>query len=150
MMDKKFQSVLILVLAIIVVVGNLGYKRWVDHDSSITESELTECRIDQVPCKILFDNGRYLVSSEGEIKPLKKFVIKIVSSTTELMRAQAIFRMRDMDMGKHIYSFNKTVTGAWFAEVIIPVCTTGRRDWEIELQLETKFKIKKFVMLITV
>lgn len=48
------------------------------------------------------------------------------------MNAQAVtlrFDMVGMDMGVNQYRLQVIDKGVWQAQVMLPVCVTGRRDW---------------------
>lgn len=42
----------------------------------------------------------------------------------------ADFNMPGMDMGRNRYQLERGGGGDWIANVILPVCTSGRNDWE--------------------
>ncbi|MDH5423660.1 MAG: hypothetical protein OEY29_01540 [Gammaproteobacteria bacterium] len=75
------------------------------------------------------------LSIEGEVKALQPFILRISDKNHAIDRAVAVFRMKGMDMGKNEYAFVNIDAQNWIAEVVIPLCTVGRRDWSIELEL---------------
>lgn len=44
------------------------------------------------------------------------------------------FEMAGMQMGENRFSFRSTGRGEWRADVLLPVCVTGRSDWRAALQ----------------
>lgn len=48
----------------------------------------------------------------------------------------ASFTMRGMDMGFNRYRLLSGGAGNWQAQVLLPVCVTGRRDWVLTLTLD--------------
>ena len=146
MMEKKHQFILFVMLGILVVVGNVFLIEPKDNQLENAQTIKTKCRVDLAPCEITSDNNSYKVIVEGEVKPLKKFLIKLQDQNNSLNSAVIEFRMKDMDMGKNIFPFERIELGAWNANVIIPICTTDRRGWELELLLSSEDKVQKFIM----
>lgn len=48
----------------------------------------------------------------------------------------ASFIMRGMDMGFNRYRLLSGGAGNWQAQVLLPVCVTGRRDWVLTLTID--------------
>lgn len=146
MMSKKYQFVVFIVFGILVVSANifLNQPRHTQFDN--VQVIKTKCRIDLAPCELTDEANTFKVTVQGEIKPLKKFSVKLTDKNGLLETANVKLSMKDMDMGKNIFSFEKVQQDLWNADVIIPVCTTGRRDWEMELELSSKAKTQKFLM----
>ena len=48
----------------------------------------------------------------------------------------ASFIMRGMDMGFNRYHLLSNGAGNWQANVLLPVCVTGRRDWVLTLTID--------------
>ncbi|BBP05866.1 hypothetical protein TPL01_07740 [Sulfuriferula plumbiphila] len=48
----------------------------------------------------------------------------------------ASFIMRGMDMGFNRYHLLSSGAGNWQAQVLLPVCITGRRDWVLTLTVD--------------
>lgn len=46
------------------------------------------------------------------------------------------FKMVGMEMPPTRYSFLPARSGVWVAEVILPICVTGRRDWFLQFEHE--------------
>lgn len=51
-------------------------------------------------------------------------------------RVAAQFRMQGMNMGPGRYLFVRAGHGSWEAEVLLPACLQGRRDWEMRLEVD--------------
>jgi hypothetical protein len=47
------------------------------------------------------------------------------------------FFMPAMNMGRNLYALTRAQTDRWIGEVILPVCTSGRRDWLARVDVET-------------
>ena len=50
----------------------------------------------------------------------------------------ASFIMRSMDMGFNRYHLLPSGAGNWQAQVLLPVCVSGRRDWVLTLTIDGK------------
>ena len=63
----------------------------------------------------------------------RAFVMALEGVTAKAPSAE--FSMRSMDMGFNQYRFVRA-HGRWEASVILPACVSGRRDWEMTLNLD--------------
>ncbi len=72
---------------------------------------------------------------EGEPKPLAPFKIW-VSGMPATSKAEARFTMEGMDMGFNLYTLHPDAQGVLRATVTLPICVTGRRDWNMILDLD--------------
>ncbi|BEV73498.1 hypothetical protein THUN1379_29800 [Paludibacterium sp. THUN1379] len=68
----------------------------------------------------------------GPIVVGQPFVIELTGVGGEEPAAE--FSMQSMDMGFNRYRFVRSATG-WRARATLPVCVTGRRDWQMVLLL---------------
>lgn len=133
---QQFSFFLLLVL---ILVGNYFLKQTVDDDLV----EYTGCQLGVETCEIVIGDTRLKVSVEGEVKALQSFFIRIVDKNNTLDQAVVSFKMKAMDMGINQYRLVRVENG-WVADIIIPVCTTGRRDWLVEFEFvvnETRRKV---------
>lgn len=146
MMEKKHQAILFVLLGVLVIAGNIYLSQSKFNQPNSVQIIKTKCRIDIAPCEITDEYNIYKVVVEGEVKPLKKFLIKLHDKNQLINNAVIEFRMKNMEMGKNVFSFERVSLGVWAADVIIPVCTTGRRDWELVLVLTSDNKLQKYVM----
>lgn len=44
--------------------------------------------------------------------------------------------MPGMDMGRNRFALQRMPDGSWQGKVLLPICVTGRVDWQIETQVE--------------
>lgn len=61
----------------------------------------------------------------------------IVAQLPDAQEAHIRFAMNGMEMGLNRYRLLPRADGAWTAEVILPICVRGRRDWLMQLELTT-------------
>ena len=149
-MVKKYQFTLIVIFGILILAANIFLNQSKNNLTENVKANITTCRVDLAPCNITSGSQTYEVVIKGEVKPLKKFSVELLDTSNLLDSAVIEFRMKDMDMGKNVFSFNKISTGHWKSSVIIPICTVGRRDWELELVLSSEDKVQKFIMTIEI
>jgi hypothetical protein len=64
----------------------------------------------------------------SEIQPMQPFAIEL-ETPEEVDAAGVDFSMVDMDMGLNRYRLVRGEDGLWRGNAMLPVCTTGRRDW---------------------
>lgn len=66
--------------------------------------------------------------------PLDAFRIDVAAPGAT--RATAEFQMQGMDMGFNRYDLKRQSSGAFTADVTLPVCVSGRADWTLFLTLD--------------
>jgi hypothetical protein len=55
------------------------------------------------------------------------------------------FAMQNMEMGLNRYRLiQASQSGDWQAEVTLPICVQGRRNWNLLLEIEAEDKIQRF------
>lgn len=99
------------------------------------------CDISSQSCSVNEATVQYTIHFEGKPSPLKPF--KVVLDTQQVFTDAPVisFEMEGMDMGFNQYSLKRTqLTGVirYQAEVVLPVCSLGRNDWLMVLNLQTK------------
>ena len=72
------------------------------------------------------------------IKPLTPFPI-LVSLTgiaaTRVNKVTVYFTMVNMDMGINGFDLSQRVDGTWQGQALLPVCSMGRRDWQVTIEV---------------
>lgn len=131
MTNKKLHPFIMLLLLVLILIGNYFFKKDVVEFPAL----YSKCQISKVSCEIFIADKKLEVFIDGEVKALQPFMIRIVDKNNAIDRAVVLFRMKEMEMGKNEYGFVKLDAQNWKAEVVIPVCTAGRRDWLVELEL---------------
>ena len=66
--------------------------------------------------------------------PMEAFEVHV--SAPGATRVSAEFQMVGMDMGFNRYDLRRTGAAGWFAQVTLPVCVSGGRDWVLYLELD--------------
>jgi len=72
------------------------------------------------------------------VAALKPFPVRVWPAPgVRIEKLVLSFRMSGMDMGLNRYRLVEQPDGAWQAGVTLPVCTSGRTDWFVDLELWT-------------
>jgi hypothetical protein len=90
-------------------------------------------------CTALVGNRMVSVGMARERKPLKAIQVwvKAVGAGT----VQASFTMVGMNMGLNHYTLRPDAAGVFHAEVILPVCVSGRREWVMTLDIDDTIRV---------
>lgn len=74
------------------------------------------------------------LGSDAAIEPLKPFQLWV--KAPHARKVEARFTMEGMDMGFNLYTLRPDDKGVFRAAVTLPVCVTGRRDWNVILDID--------------
>jgi len=123
-------------LALIVLIGLV---LWADKIGVWRGSD--EVRATQVVCATLASgctvqvDGRELrFGMMGIPKPLAPFQVWVKGEGVR--KAEVRFTMAGMEMGFNLYTLRPDSQGVLRANVTLPVCVTGRRDWNMTLDVD--------------
>jgi hypothetical protein len=83
-----------------------------------------------------------------EAVALKSFPVslRIAGSDETLESARVKFVMSGMSMGLNEYQLISVDNNAWEADVMLPICTSGRSDWLAEFSVASKRKRWRLVV----
>jgi len=119
----------------LVLIALVGTVVWVDHSKQAPATQQTlSCGDLQSGCAAELAGKPVTVRIEGELKPLQAFVVHV--SAPKAAKVQARFTMEGMDMGFNLYTLRADKAGEFQANVTLPVCVTGRRDWVMDLSVD--------------
>lgn len=91
-------------------------------------------------CYAIADGLRLGLHIFSEPKPLKRFQLQVSVEEGSRLSLDGIdvqFRMRDMYMGEQQYALLMLSKTEWQGDVVLPVCTSGRSEWTVELLART-------------
>ncbi len=133
-------------LALIVLIGLV---LWAEHNAFWRDAEATsgvrvDCETLDSGCSLMNDGREIRFGMQGEVKPLAPFEIW-VAGVAAVHKAEARFTMEGMDMGFNLYTLRPDAQGVLRAKVTLPICVTGRRDWNMILELDNLRLIVPFV-----
>lgn len=74
------------------------------------------------------------VGLSGLVQPLKPFQVWVKAAGAR--KVQARFTMAGMDMGFNLYTLRVDAAGVFRAGVTLPICVTGRRDWNMTVEID--------------
>lgn len=137
---------IILLLSIVLI---LNYFLRQNIDITNTPIEYSKCRLGDESCEIIIAGHRLELLIEGDIRALKPFIVHIVDIDNVIEQAKVRFEMKTMDMGINQYVFKKA-DNSWQANVVIPICTTGRRDWIAKFEIDLNGESRKVVFNIEI
>lgn len=142
-----FQHYFIILLLSCVLIVNYFLRQ--DADDINIPVIYSECRLGNENCEIIVAGHRLEFFVEGKVKALKPFIVHIVDKDNAIQQAKVQFEMKAMDMGINQYVFKKD-DDSWQADVVIPICTTGRRDWLVEFDININAGVKRIVFNIEI
>jgi hypothetical protein len=67
-------------------------------------------------------------------RPMQPFVLEVIAAGAVAVAAD--FSMQDMEMLPNRYQLTRTPDGPWQARVVLPVCVSGRSDWQLILAID--------------
>lgn len=132
---------------VVIVAALTGYRYLAQPNQIALQQEATvlepsdrDCRVDQSRCSAQGEPlDVTLYFSEGA-PVMKPFPIRAEIETHQSIRPDTVsvdFQMVGMDMGQNEYRLESEKEGSWTGVAILPVCTTGRRDWQAVVEIRT-------------
>jgi len=95
-----------------------------------------DCATPERGCSLQVDGRMIRFGMQGELKSLAPFQIWLEMPDSPVAKAEARFTMEGMDMGFNLYRLRPDAQGVLRATVTLPICVTGRRDWNMILEVE--------------
>jgi hypothetical protein len=145
---KNWWLMMIISLLVLLAYGWARFKQ-AEITPDLTHSELlgkvVDCDLSQQSCTL----EGFQLEFERPVKPLTQLKVRLLSQHP-IDSAVLYLEMKDMDMGINRFLFREVGQGAWEANMIIPVCATGRRDWLASLVILEEGKHQRIVFPFTV
>ena len=108
---------------------------------SATELTLqTACDVTRTQCAIQGDGLNLTLKLAPAPAVMEPFMVTLTDQdgrALQLDEAIVSFNMVGMDMGLNRYRLTAQGDGSWQGKATLPVCATGRRDWQADLLLST-------------
>lgn len=79
------------------------------------------------------------VGLAGELKPLQPFQVWVKAAGVDEVHGS--FTMAGMNMGFNRYTLSPDKAGVFRAQVTLPACVSGRRDWMMSLDIDNEFRV---------
>ena len=73
---------------------------------------------------------------------MQPFTLSLQAPGIQLVRAE--FQMVEMDMGFNRYDLHAAAPGLLTAQITLPVCVSGRRDWKLYLEVDSQRYVVPF------
>ncbi|WP_137937773.1 hypothetical protein [Chitinivorax sp. B] len=87
-------------------------------------------------CQFLLSDRMIHAKANGAITAIRPFKLTITSVGAKQVSAE--FVMQGMEMGPSRYRFISSSGDTWIADVMLPICVQGRRDWYMILNLDDR------------
>ena len=143
MTKRMLIPVFVLLVTILVALGI--YLNFVTHTTDRPSVELsveqTACRDSTAACRLQHPELGVvqLTFAEGAYY-LHPFVARLVTPAAggAIEAVTLDLTMPGMDMGRNVFSLHPQADGSgWQGTVLLPICVTGRIDWQVRLVIET-------------
>lgn len=77
-----------------------------------------------------------LLDKPSGLRPFQVQVGVEASEPLKVKQVKLIFSMSDMQMGDLKQSLTQnTESGKWTGQAILPICTSGRSDWQVQVEM---------------
>lgn len=83
-------------------------------------------------CSFAIGGKSYQVKSDIPLEPGKPFMLDV---SGDIAAARAVWRMTKMDMGPNNYTLVANQAGTWQAQVTLPPCPHGGKEWQLHLEI---------------
>ena len=134
-------------LLVAVVVGLLAYhylsrpERPALRQAPVELERLAaDCRAGRATCSAGTESVRVDLALGPGVPLMQPFPVRVSLRLPSAGRARQVlvdFRMIGMDMGRNEYRLTRAGDGTWQGVATLPVCTTGRSDWQAVVKVET-------------
>ena len=138
-MNKKILIDLIGVLLIALVVVGYKLSPILLPKADVTVQPDPGCDLQQQACPVELPGRRKIELSMGTrpVPMVKSFAIEVTSSGFSPDRIEVDFAGVDMNMGLNRPLLTAHGDHRYGAEVTLPVCITGKMDWQVTVLVET-------------
>ncbi|RRQ22521.1 hypothetical protein [Thiohalobacter thiocyanaticus] len=99
----------------------------------------TDCRVDRGVCTAGADGARISLELGPGVPVMRPFAIRVTASLPAGEQPEQVevdFEMIGMDMGRNRYRLAQDADHVWQGVATLPVCTSGRSDWQAVVDIE--------------
>ena len=149
-----------IIFLIVVITVTYGIGHWLSQRDVITTEAAknnikrsvvnSPCDPTKSSCKFVISNITYLLEFKSAPSALVPFVVSVKASDVQADAITLSFDMNGMEMGYNSHRLVKNES-EWQAKVILPVCSLGRNDWLLDVEIIndnevniTRFKFSQF------
>lgn len=127
----------------LILLAMIGLVVWQGADRHPAAPTPVSCPDLAAGCKADLDGRALRLGVDRRIKALAPF--ELWADAPGARKVEARFTMEGMDMGFNIYTLRPDAQGMFRASVTLPVCVSGRRDWNLILEIDGKRLTLPFV-----
>lgn len=110
-------------------------------DNKIPLKTVQACDLGKAPCKAILGNKSVTLTLQKPIRYLQKIKLTLDIDgfeKDEVVKVLVDFSMPGMQMGINRFTLKRTgVYSVWQGMAIIPVCVTGRKDWQVKVSIDS-------------
>mgnify|MGYP001610266408 CR=1 FL=1 len=116
------------------LIALLALVLWTHRAPDVVGATQVFCTTLASGCSLQVDGREISLGMMGVPKPLAPFNIWV--KAVGARKVEARFVMEGMDMGFNLYTLHADNQGVFRANVTLPICVTGRRDWVMILDVD--------------
>lgn len=98
------------------------------------EPKLAVTACDSLVAGCVAMGGTVSVRTDVAPAPLQPFQVMVIAPQARDVAIE--FQMQGMDMGPNRYRLVRQADGSWAGRVTLPVCVSGRRDWQMVVDVD--------------
>lgn len=99
------------------------------------------CQPVGIPCSASVPGLAIALYLGQEVQPLKTFPVEVITQGPVVDAVEIEFTMDGMDMGLARFRLRLQPNGTWRGQALLPVCTTGSREWRAEVSTHRSSQI---------
>lgn len=113
--------------------------------------QIRNCQLGMTPCNVELPGLHGQIYLDRQPKYLQPFGMTVSLQGSDADKVQGVtvsLNMTGMDMSLPVNKLHKTTTGDWRGELMVPVCSSGRSDWvvDVEIVLVNKRYVQRYGM----
>ncbi len=97
------------------------------------------CANPAVGCVAQLGKRTLTLGLAGALKPLQPFQVWVKAPGAD--KIEASFTMVSMNMGFNLYRLHPDAAGVFRAQVTLPACVSGRRDWVMRVDIDNTARL---------
>ena len=148
MVNNRGYILIIVLVAIIVLLALSFYPVSIDKEKQENTYPVHPCKTLTTGCKAKLQHTEIEIKFPEKIIFLKRFPIEVSEPALKQYEVDKVivdFQMVGMNMGLNIYQLNQSDKdkSLWTGTGVLPVCTTGRTDWQAIVSLQKGNQVQK-------
>jgi hypothetical protein len=96
-------------------------------------TSVVACADPVLGCRLALNESTVAIRFSEPPQPMRPFVLEVDAPGVSTVTVD--FSMRAMDMVPNRYHLIRGTDGRWRAQVVLPVCISGRHDWVLKLEV---------------